>query len=186
MTTAWDEMVVVGRVARAHGNRGHVVVNPETDFPDERFRAGSTVYVRRQDRVEPLVMTAVRFHGGRPIVGLDGIGTMNEADALAHAELRVPPDALHVLPAGSFYRHDLVGCTVRTTGGCEIGRVTGVEGPACGSRLVVDGSRGEVLVPMAREICVGIDLAARTIVIEAPDGLLDLNAPGSGGADRGV
>jgi len=184
--TAWDEMVVVGCVARAHGNRGHVVVNPETDFPGERFRVGSTVYVRRQERVEPLVVTAVRFQRGRPIVGLGGVDTMNEADGLANAELRVPPEALHALPAGSFYRHELVGCTVRTTGGREVGRVTGVDGPVWGSRLVVDGGRGEVLVPMAREICVGVDLAARTIVIEAPEGLLDLNEAGSPGADRGI
>jgi 16S rRNA processing protein RimM len=186
MTVVWDEMVVVGRVARSHGNRGHVIVNPETDFADERFQVGAIVHVRRSDRVEALAVTAVRFQRGRPIIGLRGIETMDDAEGLANAELRVPAGALHALPAGAFYRHDLIGCSVCTTDGREIGSVTDVEGPIAGSRLVVAGGRGEVLIPMAGEICVGIDIAARTILIEPLDGLLELNAAQPGGSNREV
>jgi 16S rRNA processing protein RimM len=186
MAAVWDEMLVVGRVARSHGNRGHVIVNPETDFADDRFRIGSIVYVRRPDRVEALELTAVRFQRGRPIVGLRGVETMNDAEALAGADLRVPSDALHTLPAGSFYRHDLVGCSVRTIGGREVGCVKGVEGPIQGSRLIVESTGGEVLVPMVEGICVRVDVAGRTIVIDPPDGLLELNGTGLTGTNRGV
>ena len=170
-------MAVVGRVARTHGKRGHVIVNPETDFPEERFGAGAVLHVRRNDLVEALTVTAVRFQRGRPILGLKGVETMSDADQLVDAEFRVPVEALHALPAGGFYRHDLIGCLVRTTGGREIGRVKDVEGPAAGSRLVVDAAGGEVLIPMAGDICVGIDVAGRTIVVEPLEGLLELNAP---------
>ncbi len=69
-----------------------------------------------------------------------------------------------------------MGCRVETRAGLLVGTVRRVEGPQNGSRLVVDGSRGEVLVPLADAICVLVDVSARRIVIDPPEGLLDLNS----------
>jgi 16S rRNA processing protein RimM len=101
---------------------------------------------------------------------------MDDAEALAGAELKVPESALAPLPEGTFYRHDLVGCEVRSAAGDTVGRVTDVEGPLERSRLVVAGNRGEVLIPLVAEICTRVDPAARVIVVNPPEGLLDLNA----------
>ena len=84
----WRISLLVGRVARAHGNRGQVIVNPDTDFPDERFRIGAVVLVGPSATARTI--RAVRFHQGRPIIALEGIETMNDAEALAGAELKVP------------------------------------------------------------------------------------------------
>ena len=165
----------MGRVARTHGNRGAVIVNPDTDFPEARFREGRVMHVRRGDRVETLTVATVRFQGGRPIVGFREIGTMTDAEALAGAELRVAESELTPLPARTYYRHDLVGCRVVTTGGLVVGTVKAVEGPLDQSRLVVDAPDGEVLVPLAQEICVRIDPERREIAIDPPEGLIDLN-----------
>lgn len=173
--SAWDDMVLVGRVARAHGNRGQVIVDPATDFPDERFKAGSQLFIRRGNDVDPVRVEEVRFHRGRPIIGLAGIDTMDAAEALAGLELRISADALQTLPSGSYYHHELIGCAVETPRGEEIGRVSAVEGDAAGSRLVVNGAGGEVLIPIAEGICVEIDVAGRKVVVEPPEGLLDLN-----------
>lgn len=172
---AWDEYVLVGRVARAHGNRGQVIVNPETDFVEDRFRVGAELLARRGGRVERVRVTAMRVHLGRPIIALDTVPTMNDAEAMAGVELRVPVADLEPLPEGMFYRHDLVGCRVETTGGAGVGEVAKVEGDLGTSRLVVQSASGEVLIPLARAICVVIDTAARRIVIDPPEGLLDLN-----------
>src|SRR5687767_3589605 len=103
----WDDMVLVGRIARAHGIRGQVIVDPATDFADERFKVGSVLHIRRGDKVEDVTVETVRFHRGRPIIGLAGIDTMNAAETLVGLELRVGVDALQPLPAGSYYHHDL-------------------------------------------------------------------------------
>ena len=169
-------MAVVGRIARAHGIRGQVIVNLETDFPETRFQPGAELFIERTGAVEALRLTTVRFHRERPIVGIDGVTTMNEAEALAGHELRVPADWLAPLPSGMFYRHDLIGCRVDTRDGRPIGTVTGVDGTLGGSRLVVDGSQGEILIPLAHEICTTIDVEGKRIVIDPPDGLLELNA----------
>jgi 16S rRNA processing protein RimM len=79
------------------------------------------------------------------------------------------------LEPGRYYEYQLVGCIVETMGGVVLGRVQRVEGGPGGSRLVVDRTGDEILIPLAVEICVDIDIAAGRIRIEAPEGLLDLN-----------
>ena len=173
----WDAMAVVGRIARAHGNRGEVIVNVETDFPQDRFRPGAEVFIERRGVVEALRLARVRFQHERPVLAIEGVETMNDAEALAGFELRVPVDRLAALPAGTFYRHELIGCRVETGSGAAVGVVKDVEGTVGGSRLIVDGgSRGEILIPLAAEICRAIDIAGQRIVIEPPEGLLELNA----------
>jgi 16S rRNA processing protein RimM len=168
-------MALVGRIARAHGIRGQVIVSPETDFLDERFRPGAELFINRGGAVELLTVTTARFQNGRPVIGVAGIETMNDAETLRGQELRVPVDRLMPLPQGTFYRHDLVGCRVETGGGELVGVVDNVEGTLSGSRLVVTTPTGELLVPLVPVICTVIDVSAKRIVIDPPAGLLELN-----------
>lgn len=169
------DLLLIGRVARAHGNRGQVIVNPETDFAEERFRVGQVVLVGPS--VPPVArrITAARFHQGRPVVALEGVATMNDAEALAGADLWLPAAEIPPLPPGTYYRHDLVGCEVRDASDGAVGLVTAVDGPIDRCHLVVAGARGEVLIPLVDHICVRIDPAARVIVINPPEGLLEAN-----------
>ena len=168
-------MALVGRIARAHGLKGQVIVNLETDFPEERFQPGAELFVERGGQVEPLTVTTVRFHRERPVIGLRGIESIADAEPLAGLELRVPLVALAAVPQNVFYRHDLIGCRVETTSGGTVGVVSDVEGTMAGSRLVIDGVGGEILIPLAAEICREIEPAAKRIVIDPPDGLIELN-----------
>jgi len=167
---------VVGRVARPHGIRGHVIVNPETDFLEQRFRVGEVLLVARPG-AEPVSrrILSVRFHQGRPILELEGIASMSEAEILAGSELRLPAAAVGRLPEGTFHHHELIGCEVRDRSDALLGRVSSVEGPMERSRLVVQGQRGEIQIPMTAHICISIDPAASRIVVDPPEGLLDLN-----------
>ena len=101
---------------------------------------------------------------------------MNAAEALAGYELRVPVSWLMPLPAGTFYRHDLVGCHVETTDGSPVGVVREVEGTLTLSRLVVAGGKGDIQIPLVAAICTTVDVANKRIVVDPPVGLLDVNA----------
>ncbi len=160
----WDEMALVGRIARPHGLKG--------------VRPGAEVFIHRAGRVEALTMATVRFHQDRPVIGLRGVEDIDAASALAGSELRVPVEWLATLPEGTFYHHDLVGCSVETRAGDRIGIVSAVEGDSSASRLVVDTPEGEVLVPLAVDICTTIDPAHKRVVVEPPEGLLKLNVRG--------
>jgi 16S rRNA processing protein RimM len=172
---AWDELVVVARVARSHGRRGEVILNLETDFPEQRFAPGNRVMVRRGADAAALVVRSVWFMKARPVVGFEGFESIDDAETLAGQELRIPADELADLPEGMFYHHDLIGCQVETAGGDAVGQVVAVEGSGEASRLVVETPRGEELIPLASEMVPLVDTRARRIVITAPEGLLGLN-----------
>ena len=186
MTTAWDDLVVVARVARPHGRRGEVILNLDTDFPEERFKPGNRLLVRKGALTAPLLIRSAWFMRQRPVVGFDGFESIDDAETLAGAELRIPAEELAALPPGMFYHHDLLGCQVETTGGAVVGEVIAVEGSGTASRLVVRTPTGEDLIPLVDEMCPVVDPASRRIVVAAPDGLLGLNETArSRGARRG-
>jgi len=151
-----------------------VIVNPETDFMEDRFKVGQRLLVGPPDRTREHELVEVRFQQGRPVVRFAGIDTMNDAEALAGAEMWLPEAQLAPLPEGTFYRHDLVGCEVLDTGGARLGRVTGVEGTIDRSYLVVDG---HMMIPLVGGICVAVDIEGRRVTVDPPEGLIDLNRP---------
>lgn len=185
-------MVLVGRIARPHGLRGQVAVNAETDFVDERFRPGATLWMRgdvredvREDAREdteptPLTVASLRVQNGKPIVAFEGFSRIEDVEPLAGRELRVPESSLQALEPGRYYEHQLVGCAVETIAGVPVGTVVRIEGGAGGSRLVVEGPRSEIQIPMVEGICAEVDVAARRIRIDPPDGLLELNETKAG------
>jgi 16S rRNA processing protein RimM len=170
-------MVLVGRVARPHGIRGDVVVNPETDFADERFAVGASLWTRVGGVVTEVTVARVTLRSRRPIVGFEGTSDISDAERLAGAELRVPEGALAKLEPGAYYVHQLVGCRVETIAGAPVGEVVRVEGGTGASVLAVAGPSGEVLIPLAVSVCPTIDVERRLVVVDAPEGLLEVNEP---------
>jgi 16S rRNA processing protein RimM len=182
----WDDMALVGRIARPHGLRGQVVITPETDFVEERFAAGATMWTRFEGGDEQLTVSSLRVQNGRPVVGFEGFTRIEDVERLAGLELRVPEETLQPLEPGSYYEHQLVGCIVETAAGNVVGTVAAVEGGAGATRLVMNGTRGEILIPLAVDICVDIDVANKRIRINPPEGLLELNERGPAKAGRYV
>ena len=171
----WDDMVVVGRIARSHGLRGQVAVTPETDFVAERFQSGATVWTRLAGREQELTIASARIQNGRPVIGFEGMSSVEAVERLAGLELRIPEASLRPLEPGRYYEYQLVGCTVETMEGGAIGAIVRVESGPGGSCLVVLGPRGEILVPLAAHIYVEVDLGGRRVRIDPPEGLLELN-----------
>ena len=181
-----DDLVQVGLIEKPHGLRGEVVVKPLTDFGDERFVPGATLTTARAgqapDGSAVLRIEDVRWHKDRPLVLFEGVESVEGAGALRGQGLWIAASSRPALAPGLFYETDLVGCRVETADGpggpgTPLGVVQRVDGVAGASILVIDTPQGEVLVPLAHDICRVIDPVARRIVIDPPAGLLELNAP---------
>ena len=181
-----DDFVQVGTIERPHGLRGEVVVSLLTDFGDERFVPGATLTTARAgqppDGSTALRIDDVRWHKERPLVLFEGVETVEDAEALRGQGLWIAAASRPALEPGLYYESDLVGCRVETIDGPDgagrtIGTVRRVDGVPGASMLVVETAGGDVLVPVAEDICRVIDPAARRIVIDPPAGLLELNAP---------
>ena len=138
-------MIRVGQVTGAFGVQGAVKVLPLTDF-DDRFRPGSALIVEGVTRH----VEWSREQSNGLVVKLTGLDNRTLAELHRGRYLEVPVDAVHRLPEGEFYHHQLVGLEVVTASGARLGRVAEVL---------------EHLVPATREAVVGVDLDSRRVVV---------------------
>ena len=170
--------LVVGRVAKAHGVTGEVVVDVRTDDPDTRFAPGITLRgkVGRNGPERPFVVESVRDHVGRLLVRLEGVADRNAADALRGTLFLVDTTDLPPIDdPDEFYDHELEGLRVRTVAGADVGVVAEVLHTAAGELLSVKTGEGaEVLVPFVGAIVTSVSRQDRLIEIDPPDGLLNL------------
>lgn len=111
------------------------------------------------------------------ILKLKGIETLTQADALVGRDIMVPEEALKPPEKDAFYDFELAGCSVETVKGAYVGVVRDVLsiGPSTLLSVESEAGSGEILIPLSEQICVTIDKAGHKIVIDPPDGLLDLN-----------
>jgi 16S rRNA processing protein RimM len=170
--------LVVGRVAKAHGITGEVVVEIRTDDPETRFAPGTTLRGKpsRGGPERDYVVDSARAHSGRLLVRLEGVADRTAAESLKGILFLV--DAADLPPIDDpdeFYDHQLEGLQVVTTAGTPIGSVAEVLHTAAGELLSVRAEHGEVLVPFVSAIVTSVSLVDQTIEIDPPAGLLELD-----------
>ncbi len=182
---ALNDFLAIARLIRSQGRRGELLAQVLTDFP-QRFAALRRVYLQNPPRApEPVEVEKVWPHKGRVVLKFAGIDSIERAERLRGRYVLIPRQERMPLPAHHYYLWELEGCRViaEQQGAVrEIGTVTAVESTGGVDLLHVaarDRKRGEVLIPLAQEICRQIDKAAKTIVIDPPEDLLELNEPAS-------
>jgi len=175
--------VTLARIVRPHGRRGEVAAEILSDFP-ERLPALRDAYLAG-GRGEPrrVAIRSCWLHKQQVIFHFEGSESISDAERLRGLEVQIPLAERPPLPAGRYYITDLIGCEIRERDGSRLGRVRDVqflgpserEGVSSAPLLVVESPEGELLIPLAQEICTRIDLAARRIEVVLPDGLRELN-----------
>ena len=169
--------LVVGRVVKAHGVTGEVVVEIRTDDPDTRFAPGSSLRGKpsRGGPESRYLVESVREHGGKLLVRLDGVADRNAAESLRGILFVVDSEDLPPIEdPDEFYDHQLEGLQVVTTTGQTLGTVAEVLHTAAGELLSIRAEEGEVLVPFVSAIVTSVSLADQKIEIDPPEGLLEL------------
>jgi 16S rRNA processing protein RimM len=192
--------VQVARILRPRGNKGEVVAELLTDFP-ERFSNLKQIWCRKDD-AEPQVAELQHFwvdrnHPGKGVFHFAGCRTISEAERLRGCEVLLPLEERVRLPAGRYFVTDLIGSTVFEVGETQsklasppcaleqVPRVLGTvrdvyfpgEGVAGTPLLQVETVQGELMIPLAEDICTRIEITARRIEVRLPQGLGELNAP---------
>ena len=173
------EFYSVGRVRRAHGIRGEVVIEALTDAPDAIFAAGRRVFAGTRDGVvspgapELRIVRASPFKGGL-IVSFEGIATRNDAEHWRDRYLLLPEDEIEPPSEEEIFIHDLVGMRVVRVSGEQIGEVTQVFELPQGLVMEIrrDGTK-PVMLPFDDHTVTEVDSAARIIRVDPVDGLLD-------------
>lgn len=182
--------VTLARILRPHGRRGEVAAEILTDFPERLTKLQKALlWDERRNLLREVAIHSCwlsKSRGGQAIFHFDGSNSISDAEKLVGLEVQVPLAERVVLPAGSYYVTDLIGCEVFEMGGesilsgTKIGVVSGVQfsGQDVGGtpNLVLASTRGELLIPLATKICRIIDVAERRIEVVLPEGLFNLNS----------
>jgi len=171
--------VTVARILRPRGLRGELAAEILTDFP-ERLPKLREVWLA-DGRGAPRRITVRRCwlspsRGGQAIFHFDGVENVEAAERLRGCEVRIPLEQRVKLDPGNYYVGELIGCVVWEAGAAAaLGAVRDVEFPGGVPLLAVETPEGEILVPLAAEFCVRIDVSAKRIDVALPEGLRDLN-----------
>jgi 16S rRNA processing protein RimM len=169
------DRIALGIIRKAHGVRGEASVETWSDSP-ERFTdlAAVTLVSPDEGQTRELAIESVRIHAGRALVKFAGIDAPEDVRPLQNWTVEIPLADARELEAGEYFLHDLVGLTLVDTSGTSRGNVIEIEESGGGVLLVVEGPRGRFDVPFAAEICTKVDLDAKTIAVNLPDGIEDL------------
>lgn len=173
---ATSPLVAVGEVLKPYGLSGEVRVRVLTDQPEERFGRlrDCVLWEPDIDHREARRVAACRFEGDSVLVKIDGVNSPEEARSLAGRLIAVPrADALP--PAeGHFYPWQMEGARVETRDGRVAGTFVGIDEGAAQDLWVIAHAGQERLIPAVAEIVVEVNVAERRIVIDPPEGLLEL------------
>jgi 16S rRNA processing protein RimM len=171
--------LTVGRVVKAHGVTGEIVVEVRTDDPEARFAPGAVLRAKASDhRERDYVVQASRPHGNRLLVRLAGVAGRDAADALRGSLFVIDSGDLPPIDEpDTYYDHQLEGLLVRTTAGSDLGTIAEVLHTAAGELLAVNrGQAGELLVPFVSAIVTSVSLDSGIVEIDPPEGLLELES----------
>lgn len=158
--------VAIARILGSWGARGGIKLEPLTDFP-ERFEPGAAIWL---DGTQYQVEHSHQRRGA-VIVELGGIDAPAVVAALRGKLLELPESELHPLGQDEYYQHDLIGLQVRTAAGEALGRVASLLPTGANDVIVVEGARGEYLLPLIEDVVQHVDLAAGEVVVELLAGL---------------
>ena len=180
--------MIVARVLRARGNKGEVAAELLTDFP-ERLTQLREVFLAVPNSAAAPRAVAVQScwlsknHAGQAVFHFGNVASIADAEKFRGMEILLPIGQRVTLPAGHYFVSDLVGCAVfeKSSPETPLGAVSDVQFPgenvAGTPVLEVSTAGGELLVPLAEDICTRIDVANHRIEVVLPDGLRDLNRP---------
>ena len=175
--------LTLARVLRPWGRRGEVAAEILTDFPERLNGLGRVWLADGRNLPRAIEVVSCRLHNGQAVIQFGGVASIDDAEKLRGLEIQVPLSERASLPSGRYYISELIGCAVWEEGAAAaLGVVREVQPLAEAGAvaeawvLVVDLAGGrELLIPLAAEICIAIDIAARRISVRLPAGLREIN-----------
>ena len=161
------EFITIGQILGPWGTKGKLKVKVITDFP-QRFTPSAKIYVNRK----PVTIDSTEWHKGQAIIKVNTINSMEDVHRLKGQPIEIHHSQLKSLPEGQYYHFQLIGLEVWTTQGELLGNITEILTAASNDTYIVQGTRGEILIPAIEDIVKSIDLNEGRLIIEPVEGLL--------------
>ena len=170
--------IAVGVIRKSHGVRGEASIEPWTDSADRFTELDDVTLVSPDEsKTREVLIETARVHQGRALVKFSGIESPEELRELHNWTVEIPEAQARELEEDEYFLHDLVGLTLVDADGNERGVVTETYEGGGGILLSVRKVDGKTFeLPFAADICTEIDLAAKRMTVNLPEGLDDLDA----------
>ncbi|AJC23975.1 ribosome maturation factor RimM [Bacillus velezensis] len=173
MTNRWFN---VGKIVNTHGIKGEVRVISKTDFAEERYKPGNTLYLFAEGAAEPIKVTvsAHRLHKQFHLLQFKEMPSLNEVEHLRNMVIKVPEEDLGELEEDEFYFHEIIGCEVVSEDGELIGTVKEILTPGANDVWVVARKgKKDALIPYIASVVKDININKKKIKIHVMEGLID-------------
>lgn len=167
-------MYIVGEIINTHGIKGEVKVKQVTDFT-ERFAVGNTLYYATEmNEMIPLTIQLARRQQALYLLLFEQFDSLDDVVFLKGKTLYIKEEQLTPLATGSYYYHEIIGCTMYTTTGEKIGEVVSILSPGANDVWIVeDEKKQEHFIPYIPPVVKEVDIDEKKIVIELMEGLIE-------------
>lgn len=164
----------VGKIVKKYSFKGELLVKLDTDEP-KQFLEMESVFVEKHKNLIPFFIEALSLHKSELLrVKFEEVNSEEDADSLLGSELYLPLDLLPQLSGNTFYYHEIIGFTVNDVNFGPVGTISGVNDSTAQALFEIERDGKQILIPISDEIIDKVDRKAKTIHIQAPEGLIDI------------
>lgn len=164
------DTITVGRIIGTHGLKGTLKIKSFTDFADERYKKGNTLFIEHEDKLIPITIEGFRTHKGIDLVDVEEYRDINQVEKFKGSHVLIKESDRNTLEKDAFYFNELIGLEVYQED--YIGVVIDVRELPQGELLVVETSDKTVLIPFQKEFVVNVDIKEKRIDVDLLDGFL--------------
>lgn len=169
-----EDCFYLGKIVRKHSFKGEVVIKLDTDEP-ELYRNMESVFVELGSNLVPFFIEKSSLHKGNQLrVLFEDLYTEEEADSILKSDIYLPLDLLPKLSGNKFYYHEVIGFTIEDVNFGAVGTIVYINDSAAQPLFEIDREGSEVFIPMIDDFIKRVDRNNKTIVVETPEGLIDL------------
>lgn len=169
--------VRIARIVNTFGVRGQIKVISETDFPEDRFKVGQKLRILQDDTVlEELTVASSKLNKGTYIIGFEEYNNINDIEHFKGAWLAIDAEQQTVLPDDEFYQHEIIGLSVKTSDGKDLGTIKEILALGSNDVWVVkrnEAKKKDVLLPYIEEVVKEVNLDTGEVTVDLMEGLVD-------------
>jgi 16S rRNA processing protein RimM len=169
-----EDCFYLGKIVKKYSFKGELLAKLDTDQPD-LYDNLEAVFINLRGNLVPFFIESSQLHKSDLLrLNFEDVNSEADADALIKSELYLPLDLLPKLEGDKFYFHEVIGFTIKDKNFGDVGILRGINDSTAQALFEIDRDGIEILIPMNDEFIDKVDRKNKTIVVNTPEGLIDL------------
>ena len=169
-----EDCFFLGKIVKKYSFKGEILAKLDTDQPDI-YENLDAIFLELRNNLVPFFIESSQLHKSELLrIKFEDVDTEADADAIMKSGLYLPMDLLPKLEGNKFYFHEVLGFTITDKKFGDVGILKSINDSTAQSLFEIDKDGIEILIPMNDEFIIKVDRTNKTILVETPEGLIDL------------